>query len=331
MCHSSKRPLHLFSLPKVVHEVQAHDDQNTGKTKNVDIVEMIRSMGLHAKNPQNANVQEMSIVCELIDAKSVFYSPVQPHIVMTIWVQVKEIVMEPEICVATPVEHCIFETKQINVITVHDMELKSAHYSNVSINGQIVQVKRDTGAKVNMMSKNVFDSLSNSTTKTVLLNKTKMVKISGYGENSIEYIGTCVFKVSHNNQHRDVLFFITNVNDANIIMGAKSCQEFNLVKIVCDDKCQCKTAEIMSINQEFPAGLSVPDTKPKVILPPVDLNTKIEVNDPKAHILQLFPDLFEGVGTMENIQVHLDVNPEIEPVVQAPRKNTPFHDGTTQN
>ena len=61
--------------------------------------------------------------------------------------------MEPDVCVATPVEHCIFETKQINVIMVHDMELKSAHYSNVSINGHIVQVKQDTGAKVNMMSK----------------------------------------------------------------------------------------------------------------------------------------------------------------------------------
>ena len=36
--------------------------------------------------------------------------------------------------------------------------------------------------------------------------------------------------------------------------------------------------------------------------------------------MNLFPDLFEGVSTMENVQVHLDVNQEIEPVVQAPRK-----------
>ena len=56
------------------------------------------------------------------------------------------------------------------------------------------------------------------------------------------------------------------MNDAKVIMGAKSCQEFDLVKIVCDDKCQCKTAEVILINQEFPAGLSVPDAKPKVIL-----------------------------------------------------------------
>ena len=100
-------------------------------------------------------------------------------------------------------------------------------------------------------------------------------------------------------------------------MGAKSCREFNLVKIVCDDKCPCKTAEIMLINQEFPVGLSVTDMKPRIILPPVDLNTKIDVTNPKAHIMNLFPDLFEGIGTMENVQVHLDVNPEIEP---APRK-----------
>ena len=153
-------------------------------------------MGLRAKNPQNANVQEMSIVHDISknDENPVFYTPVHAQIVMTIWEDCQEI-MEPEVCVATPVEHYIFETKQINVIMVHDMELKSAHYSNVSINGQIVQVKQDTGAKVNVMSKSVFDRLSNGTTtrNSVLLNKTKTVKISGYGENSIEYMGTCAY------------------------------------------------------------------------------------------------------------------------------------------
>ena len=235
MCHSSRRTQShpsSSSPHKVVQEVQAHDDQNTGKTKNVNIIEMIRSMGLCAKNPsQFAKVQEMSIVHDE-DVKPVFYSPVQPKIVTTIWDQVCG-VMDPEVCVATPVEYCIYETKKIHMITVHDMELKSAHYSNVTINGQMVQIKQDTGAEVNMMSKCVFDKLSNSSTtrNAVLLNRTKTVKISGYSENAIEYIGTCVFKVSHNNQHRDVLFFITNVNDAKVILGAKSCWEFNLVKL----------------------------------------------------------------------------------------------------
>ena len=132
MCHSSKRPSHTSTQHKVVQEVQAQEDQNTGnKARNVDIVDMIRSMGLHAKS---ANVQEMSIVHELEDINPVFHTPVNSQIVMTTWENCQKI-MEPKTCVATPVEHCIFETKQINMIMVHDMELKGAHYSNVFING----------------------------------------------------------------------------------------------------------------------------------------------------------------------------------------------------
>ena len=220
MCHSSRKTSQSQSStqtqPKVVQEMQAQDDQqNTGKTRNVDIVEMIRSMGLHECQAKNsANIQEMAIVHELIDTKPVFHTPVQAQVVITIWGQTDELVMETEFQVATPVEHCIFETKKINMIMVHDMELKSAHYSNVTINGEMVRIKQETGAEVNIMSKSVFDRLSNGTTRnSVLLNKTKIVKISGYGENSMEYVGTCVFKVSHNNHHRDVLFFITSVND----------------------------------------------------------------------------------------------------------------------
>ena len=183
-------------------------------------------------------VQEMSVVHEL--KNPVFYTPVQPQIVTTIWKQISDLIMEPEVCVATPVEHlledCAFETNQISVITVHDMELKSAHYSNVTINGQVVQIKQDTGAEVNVMPKSMFDILSTSNT-TKVLNKAKSMKISGYGENPIDYMGTCVFRVSHNNQRRDALFFITNIDDTKVILGAKTCQELGLVKIACDDWC----------------------------------------------------------------------------------------------
>ena len=98
MCCSSRKTLQSCpsaqtQQPKVVQEVQAHD-QNTGKTKNVDIVEMIRSLRLHAKNPQSANVQ-MSIVHGISKNKNpVFYTPVHAQIVMTIWENFQEI-MEP--------------------------------------------------------------------------------------------------------------------------------------------------------------------------------------------------------------------------------------------
>ena len=114
MCYSSRKTQSRSCSShqnKVVQEVCTHEDQNTGKSKNVDIVEMIRSMGLRAKNPsQIANVHEMSMSSVHEDTKPVFYSPVQPKIVMTIWDQVSY-VMEPEVCVATPIEHCVYETK----------------------------------------------------------------------------------------------------------------------------------------------------------------------------------------------------------------------------
>ena len=46
MCQTSRRTSHSSTQPKVVQDVHAQD-QNTGKTKNVDIVKMIWSMGLH--------------------------------------------------------------------------------------------------------------------------------------------------------------------------------------------------------------------------------------------------------------------------------------------
>ena len=64
MCHSFKKTSqsHTSTQHKVVQEVQAQEDQNTGKAKNVNIIDMVRSMGLCAKS---ANVQEMSIVHDL--------------------------------------------------------------------------------------------------------------------------------------------------------------------------------------------------------------------------------------------------------------------------
>ena len=76
-----------------------------------------------------------------------FYTPVHAQTVTTIWENC-EIIMESEVCVATPLEHCTpvehgitSELKQINVIMVHDVELKSAHYLYIQINQQLVKIK----------------------------------------------------------------------------------------------------------------------------------------------------------------------------------------------
>ena len=55
-------------------------------------------------------------------------------------------------------------------------------------------------------------------------------------------------------------------------------------------------------------------------LPPIPLDMKIDETDPKSHIMRLYPDLFEGVGTIKDVVVHLDVKPDATPIVCSPRR-----------
>ena len=65
------------------------------------------------------------------------------------------------------------------------------------------------------------------------------------------------------------------------------------MKVICNENCACKQVTIDAIN-DFPKGLDVPNMSitPKV-LPPVDVHLKLRP-DCKDHILELYPDLFDG-------------------------------------
>ena len=56
------------------------------------------------------------------------------------------------------------------------------------------------------------------------------------------------------------------------------------------------------------------------MLPSVPLNTKIDETNPKVHVMQLYQDLFDGVRTIKNAVVHLDVKPGAIPIVCSPRR-----------
>ena len=116
------------------------------------------------------------------------HAPVIPTGTGIVWENYRHIV-ELNICVVTDVIVPQPQEK-INVITVHNVEKKCAHFSYVTIAGQPVKMKQDTGAEVNVMSKYVFDKLSK----------------------------TSVLKVKHNDVMTDVLFFTTNVDDTKVIL-----------------------------------------------------------------------------------------------------------------
>ena len=52
---------------------------------------------------------------------------------------------------------------------------------------------------------------------------------------------------------------------------------------------------------------------------PIDINTNLRP-DIEAHIMELFPELFDGLGMMKDAMVHLDVNPSVTPVVHLQEK-----------
>ena len=47
---------------------------------------------------------------------------------------------------------------------------------------------------------------------------------------------------------------------------------------------------------------------------------KIDETNPKAHVMQLYPDLFDGVGTIKNAVVHLNVKHNAVTIVCSPRR-----------
>ena len=109
--------------------------------------------------------------------------------------------------------------------------------------------------------------------------------------------------------------------DWKIILGLQPCIEVDLIIIKCDNECQCKNLTVAEANAADPIRKQQEAVdQNSTPLPPVSLDTEIDSTNLKAHIMHLFSDLFEGVGTICDAIVHLDVWPEATPIVCSPRK-----------
>ena len=117
------------------------------------------------------------------------------------------------------------------------------------------------------------------------------------------------------------LAYVTDIIDTKVILRLQFCRAFNLVQSNSDDQCECKKVAVDIINSKFPRGFD-PGNNPvstKLQQPPVDINLKLRP-DCKAQIMELFPNLFEGVGTIQSAKVWLDADPSVPPLVEPPRK-----------
>ena len=196
-------------------------------------------------------------------------------------------------------------------------------FSNIEIDGVLVHGKQDTGTEINAMPLNVYDQLNQKLNGNLELRPCGDVKVTGYSKQSVQIVEKISVTCTHANVIKKCNFYMTDIVDTKVILRLQFCRAFNLVQINCDDSCVCKQIAVDVINSEFPRGLdpgsvNLHSTKsPK--LPPVDVNLKLRP-DCKAHVMELFPDLFEGVGTMDSAEVKLDEDTSIPPVVQPPRK-----------
>ena len=103
--------------------------------------------------------------------------------------------------------------------------------------------------------------------------------------------------------------YITDIQDSKIILGLQLCIHLGLIVIKCDDDCKCKNIHVADTSALTSTENKWGNVDIGLTLPPIPLDTKINETNAKAHIMQLYPDFFDGVGTIKNAVVHLDVKP----------------------
>ena len=225
--------------------------------------------------------------------------------------------MEANILTDWNIDALLQEPKTIHLIEIDSVTSDSV-YTHVTLNNEICHAKLDTGDQINVMTESLFKCIG-KINKLPLYPKSD-VTLVGYGNRNIEYIDITVVDVAHLTQTKKATFYVTKLDDDKVILGLHLCIDLQLLSVHCD-KCWCKSHvlhETKKIPNGFPIGVDLQQTQQDV-LPPVPISTKLEGDDVKQQFMDLYPDLFSGVCTINHAMVHLDVKPGAVPVVCSPR------------
>ena len=165
-------------------------------------------------------------------------------------------------------------------------------FSNIEIDGILVHGKQDTGTEINVMPLNIYDQLNLKLQGRLQLRPCNDLRVVSYSKQSVKVIGRISVTCTHADMIKKCIFYVTDLNDTKVILGLNFCRAFNLVIINCGDQCVCKKIAVDILN-EFPRGLDVPNQRITHPLPPLNIELKLRP-DCKAHIMELFPDYFDG-------------------------------------
>ena len=102
--------------------------------------------------------------------------------------------MEANIPTDWNIDALLQEPKTIHLIEI-DSIASDPVYTHVTLNNEICHAKLDTGAQINVMTESLFKHIG-KINKLPPYPKSD-VKLVGYGNRNIEYIGTTVVDVAH--------------------------------------------------------------------------------------------------------------------------------------
>ena len=128
-------------------------------------------------------------------------------------------------------------------------------YVHITLNDEVCRAKLDTGAQINVMTESLFKHIG-KVNKLPLFPKTDE-KLVRYSNKNTEYIGITLLDVSHLNQTKKAMFYVTKLNEDKVILGLWLCIDLQLISIHCNDKCWCKAHAVHETKiNNFPVVLT---------------------------------------------------------------------------
>ena len=190
-----------------------------------------------------------------------------------------------------------FEEYTIDVIT-HQISAVETNpcprqlFATVKVNNSTdMAFQLDCGATCNLLSLKEFSSIMENP-KDLYLKKTSAT-LKMYNGTTMSPMGKSTLTCAKGEISKDVDFFIID-QDVRPLLGAETCQELNLIKVMVDDILDPET--VNSVND-----------KPQ---------TSVLTKD---RILKDYSDVFEGLGCMDGLY-HMEVDDNVKPVIHPPRK-----------
>ena len=137
-----------------------------------------------------------------------------------------------------------FEEYTIDVITYQVSAVEEKKHPSVKVNNaKDVTFKLDGGATCNLLSLKEFPSIMGDPEDLYLKKTSAILKM--YNGTTVTPLGKCTLKCAKGEMSRDADFFIID-EDVRPLLGAETCQELNLIKVMSSDISESETVNAVN-------------------------------------------------------------------------------------